>query len=129
MTSVAAQKVSSIFRNEGFATILALKIESFRNIATIFKISAKIVISKCWQKLEKILESIVYVISQLIFFGGSLIVQGGSEELPIVSPKVSAKIVGRLKFGSSKFHQNRNTTSHDSQVHAVSSTESKYERD
>jgi len=47
--SVAAPKVLSIFR-ESFAKILSLKIESFRNFATIFKFSLKIVIPKFWQK-------------------------------------------------------------------------------
>jgi len=38
----------------------------------------------------KILKSIVYVISQLIFFGGGRkIAQGGGEILPKASPKVS----------------------------------------
>jgi len=42
---VGAPKVLSIFHGN-FAEILALKIESFRNFATIFKIWAKIIIPK-----------------------------------------------------------------------------------
>jgi len=40
----------------------------------------------------KILESIVYVISQFIVLGGREIALGGSEILPKVSPKVAPKI-------------------------------------
>jgi len=36
----------------------------------------------------KILESIVYVISQLIFFGGRELAQEGGKILPKVSPKL-----------------------------------------
>jgi len=43
--SVAAPKVSPIFQGK-FSENLALKIESFRNFATILKFSEKIVISK-----------------------------------------------------------------------------------
>jgi len=46
--------------------MLVLKIESFQNFATIFKIYAKIVNFKILTKM-KIPESVVYVISQLIF--------------------------------------------------------------
>jgi len=42
------------------------------------------------------------------FFGGREIVQGGEEILPNVSPKVSSKF--RVNYGSSKCHQNCNTT-------------------
>jgi len=42
--------------------------------------------------LSKIVKRIVYVISQLTFFGSWEIVQGGDEILPKVSPKVSAQI-------------------------------------
>jgi len=46
----------------------------------------------------KLLESIVYVISQLIFFGGRKIVQGGGEILPKVSFKDLSKFW--VNFGS-----------------------------
>jgi len=49
------------------------------------------------------LESIVYVISQLIFVGGRAIAKGKGKFLP----KVFAKFLAN--FGSSKFHQNGNT--------------------
>jgi len=55
----------------------------------------------------KIMESIVYVISQVISFGGREIVQGGGEILQKVLPKVSAKFCGNIR--SSKFHQNHHT--------------------
>jgi len=54
-----------------------------------------------------ILESILYVISQLIFSGSKEIAQGGGENLPKVLPKVLAKLC--INFGSSKFHENRYT--------------------
>jgi len=50
----------------------------------------------------KILEIIVYVISQLIFFGGRELAREGGEILPKVSQKVSEKFW--QNFGSSKFH-------------------------
>jgi len=53
----------------------------------------------------KILENIVYVISQLILLGCREIGQGGGKILPYVSPNVSSKFV------SSKLHQNRSTYS------------------
>jgi len=55
----------------------------------------------------KILESIVYVISQLICLGGREIAEEGGKILPKISPKASAKFWE--SFLSSKFHQNRNT--------------------
>jgi len=45
---------------ESLAKISTLKIESFRNVATIFKIVAKIAISNLLSKM-KILDSIVYI--------------------------------------------------------------------
>jgi len=60
--------------------ILALKIESFRNFATIFKIT---VISKFVKNVNIGAHTVVYiyVTSQLIFFWGREIAEGGSEIL------------------------------------------------
>jgi len=56
----------------------------------------------------KISESIVYVISQQLFLGGSEIAQEGGKILQKVLLKLWAKVCEN--FVSSKFHQNRNTT-------------------
>jgi len=64
--------------------IFTLKIESLRNVATSLNITAKLVVSKCYQNKYKIGELIGYVISQLIFFGGREIAQAGSKILPKV---------------------------------------------
>jgi len=56
----------------------------------------------------KILESIVYVIFQLILFWGREIVQGGGEILPKFPSNVSAKFW--VNFWSSKYYQNHNTS-------------------
>jgi len=93
---------------ESFAKMSALKIESFRNSATIFTISAKIVNSKFRQKWKYRRVLIVYIISQLIFLGGREIAQEGGEILPKVSPKLQAQFWE--SFVSLKYHQNRNTT-------------------
>jgi len=52
----------------------------------------------------KILKSIVYVISQLFFWGAREIAEGGGEILAKVFAKLWEKFLG------SKFHQNCNTT-------------------
>jgi len=59
-----------------------------------------------WTKM-KILQRIVYVISQLIVLGGREIAQGGGEILPTFTANVSSKFWENI--GSSKFHQNCNT--------------------
>jgi len=56
----------------------------------------------------KILESIVYVSYQLIFWGGREIAQEGGEILEKVSEKLKAKFWENIV--SSRFQQNRNTT-------------------
>jgi len=91
-----APKVLSTYHTKVSQKISALKIESFRYVATILKIMANILISKM-----KLLDSIVYVISQVIFFGVREIAQGGGEIMPKVSPKVSKKIW--VIFGTSNF--------------------------
>jgi len=67
---VLQHRIFCQYFRESFAKISVLKIESFRNLDTIFKILAKIVISKMLAKI-KISESIVNVISQLILLGGA----------------------------------------------------------
>jgi len=69
---------------------LVLKIESLKKIAPLFKISVKIVISTFLTKM-KLLESIVYGISQLILLRGREIAQGESNILPEVSAKLPRK--------------------------------------
>jgi len=71
---------------ESFAKISALKIESCHNIQNFGKNCNFKILSKM-----KILESIVYVISQLMFLGGREIAQEGGEIFPKVSPKLYAK--------------------------------------
>jgi len=70
---------------------LAQKIKYILNFAAIFKISAKIIISKCWQNENTREHSTVYVISQLIFLRGREIAQAGGKILPKVLPKFQAK--------------------------------------
>jgi len=82
--------------------MLALKIESFRVFATVKKNYGIYCNFKILSKM-KMLQSIVYLINQLIFFGGREIAQGGGESKPKVSLKFS------VNFGSSKFHQYRKT--------------------
>jgi len=75
--------------SESISKILSLKIESFRNFAAILEI-----VEKCNFKMLtklKILERIVYVISQLICLWSRKFAQGGGEILPKVLPQVSAK--------------------------------------
>jgi len=55
----------------------------------------------------KISESIVYVISQLIFLGGREVAEERGEVVPKTSPKLQAKFWENLV--SSKFHQDRST--------------------
>jgi len=75
---------------------LALKIEFFQNLATILKISAKLRFQNFGKK-RKISEIIVYVISQLLFWGGREIAQEGGDILRNASPKLRLNL--RQNFG------------------------------
>jgi len=75
---------------KSFATISALKIESFRNFATIFKISAKIVISN-FDKNENTGEHSICNFSTY-YFGG----QGNSSERWRNIAESFAKTLGKI---------------------------------
>jgi len=92
------QKLCLYFR-ESFAKFLALKIESFRNFGTIFKILAKIVISN-FDKNENIGEHSICNFGTN-FLGGR---QGNSSERRRNIAKSLGKILGKFL---GHFDQNR----------------------
>jgi len=94
-----APKVSSIFQRK-FRYNFTLKIESFRNFATIFQTLSKNFNFKYFDKNENIAEHNICNFSTNLL-GGMEIVLEGCEILPKVSPKVSTY------GGISKYYKNQ----------------------